>query len=787
MAETKFIGKPATRVDGLEKVLGTARYVSDYRVPGMLVASTLRSTLPHARIISIDTSQALEVPGVLAAITCEDFIDHGRFGFPVTDMFVLAYHRVRYVGDAIVAIAAENETALRAGLAAIKIEFEPLPGVFDPVAALDPTSQVVGENPWDAPELPRGNLLTQYIVRQGEIEKTLAAYPVTIEEDYSTMHQEHAYIETEGALAVPWQNGYGVVVYASCQSPFVNRGVLMQTMGLGEDQVRVVQPQVGGAFGGKDDLMYQISAQVARLAMLTGRPVQMLLPREESMIASYKRDAMRMHICLGATKDGTLQASQIHAVVDSGAYASITPFTAWRSSIHAMGPYRYQACQVDTDVAYTNNGYSGAFRGFGNTEVCAGIEQAIDELALKLNRDPIDLRLQNCLRPGDTTPHGQKLGADVSLAECLEKVRDLSDWNRKRIAYAQPVSAGDITPGALRRGIGVAAVFHGMSLGAEGADFAVGSLSINADYGLTLTSGLTDYGTGSRTVFTLIAAEVLGINPERITMPRPDTDLSINSGPTVASRSTILGGNATRVAALNLESLLNQAAADLLKCQAIEIVRHGESYIGPDEEPASFEQVVDHAREMGLALTSRGRWNAPENHWSFEKGQGKPYFAYHFGAQVAEVLVDTGTGKVDVTGFWAAHNTGTVIFPQGAYGQLYGGITQGLGYALMERVDFDNGFIQTTNFDEYLIPTALDVPEIVGAFVERPFEAGPFGAKNLGEPGMIPTAPAILNAIAHACGRRIRHLPANLERVLLGKDLRKEGSSTACKLGLKAE
>jgi CO/xanthine dehydrogenase Mo-binding subunit len=245
-----------------------------------------------------------------------------------------------------------------------------------------------------------------------------------------------------------------------------------------------------------------------------------------------------------------------------------------------------------------------------------------------------------------------------------------------------------------------------------------------------------------------------------------------------------MGGNATRVAAHRLASLLQQAAADLLGCQVVEIHRHGEKFIGPDEEPVAFEAVAAHARQMGLLLSARGRWSAPENHWSFESGSGKPYFAYHYGAQVAEVVVDTGTGKVEVAGLWAVHNTGTVIFPQGAFGQLYGGITQGLGYALIERVDYDRGYIQTTNFDEYLIPTALDVPEIHGAFVEKPFADGPYGAKNLGEPGMVPTAPAVVNAIYHACGQRIRDLPANLERVLLGKDLRREGSSTACKLGL---
>jgi len=720
---------------------------------------------------------------VLAAITCDDFVDHGRFGFPVEDMYMLAYQRVRYVGDAIAAIAAENLDALKAGLDAISLEIEPLPSVFDPEWALNLEAPIVGEHPWESVDEPRGNLLTHHIVRLGDPEAVLADSQITLDVHYSTVHQEHAYLETEGALAIPWPENRGVTVYAPCQSPFINRNNLCRVLGLVEQDVRVIQPHVGGAFGGKDDLIYQTSGQTAELALLTGRPVQMILSREESMIASYKRDAMRMHIRLGATREGRLLASKINAVVDSGAYASVSPFTAWRSSIHAMGPYRYNACHVDTDVAYTNNGYSGAFRGFGNTEVCAGIEQAIDELAEMAYLDPLDFRLQNCLRPGDTTPHGQPLGDDVALAECLEQVRLLSDWDRKRADYTTK-NRLPIAPGDFRGGIGVAAVFHGMSLGAEGEDYAVSTLAVNDDYTFSLTSGLTDYGTGSRTVFTLIAAEATGLRPERIHMLRPDTDTAHNSGPTVASRATVMGGNATKIAAMRLDSLLTSVAADFLGCQSMQIGREGEFFIGPNEEPVPFEFIVDHARKMGVVLSAHGRWNAPENHWSAESGTGKPYFAYHFGAQVSEVNVDTGTGKVEGVGHWAVHNTGKIIFPQGALGQLYGGITQGLGYALLERVDFDNGYIQNTNFDEYLIPTALDVPEIVGAFVEKPFPPGPYGAKNLGEPGMVPAAPAILNAIYHATGRRIRELPANLERILLGHDLRKEGSDRACKLGL---
>jgi len=380
---------------------------------------------------------------------------------------------------------------------------------------------------------------------------------------------------------------------------------------------------VGGAFGGKDDTLYQLSGQAAKLALITGRPVRMVLSREESMIASYKRDAMQMHLQIGADFNGQLRASRIHALVDSGGYSSITPFTAWRSSIHAMGPYRYDACSVDTDVVYTNNGYSGAFRGFGNAEVCFAIEEAMDELALRLGRDPIDLRLQNCLRPGDTTVHGQQLGDDVALAECLEQVRKLSHWDA---AYPELLKRNSrpIEPGEIRQGMGVAAVFHGISLGAEGADFAVSTLEVNPDYSITLTSGLTDYGTGSRTAFTLIAAETLGVNPNRILMPRPDTDNSQDSGPTVASRATVLGGNASRVAAEQLKDVLNLAAADLLGCPPQSLIRDGERYIGPREEPVSFEEVVDHARKMGLTLSSRGRWSALKSNGRWKRGRVSP-------------------------------------------------------------------------------------------------------------------------------------------------------------------
>ncbi len=775
MTEYKYIGKPAQRVDALEKVMGKAKYVGDISLPGMLYARTLRSDLPHARIKKLDVSPALKVPGVVAVITCEDFTEHGAFGFPVSDLYMLAYDHVRYVGEGIASVAAETPEAAIEGVKAIIFELEPLPAIFDMDHSLDSDAPQIGPTRADG---KHPNFLGHYPVYKGNPEEKLKECDVIVDQKYETVNQEHAYLETEGGLAIPTAEG-GVAVYLSCQSPFIPRGHICRVLSLPEGKVRVIVPPVGGSFGGKDDLNYQTGGQVSALALKTGRPVRMTFSREESILASYKRGAMRMNIRLGADKDGTLKACQFKSTYDSGAYSSQSPFTSWRASIHAMGPYRYDDCTVDINTVYTNQGYAGAYRGFGNTEVCVGIEQAIDEMADALKMDPIDFRLKNCLRLGDTTPHGQLLTESVGLPDCLMAVRKMSDWDRKRKEFAnQPATDR-------RRGIGVAALFHGTSLGAEGADEATGTIEIHADNLVTLTSGLTDYGTGSRTVFTLIAAETLGIDPSRIRLHRPDTNTAIDSGPTVASRSTMLGGNATKVAALNLLQNLDWAAADLLQCDLYQLQRVGESYIGPSEEPVPWETVVQHARDMGLILSAHGKWSAPKIQWDEEKGTGVPYIAYHFGAQVAEVEVDLKTGATDVTGMWAVHDAGKVIFPQGAYGQLYGGISHGLGYALYEDLDFQDGYAQNLNFDSYLIPTSVDMPEIQAGFVEALYSYGPFGAKNVAEPSMVPTAPTILNAIANATGRRIRKLPANLERVMLGNTLSKKGSPANCKIALR--
>ncbi len=750
MTKLKYVGSSNLRnVDGIEKVTGQTRYVGDMTVPHMFVAKVLRSPVPHALLTELDATPALEIPGVRAVVTAADFVDQGNYGWPIKDAYILAHRKVRFVGEPIAVVAADNAAAAQAGVDAIVVRYDTLPVVSDPLRALEADASLIPE----VSPTGRGNLCNTHLVRNGDPDPLLAAAPALFEGTYDLPHQEHAYLETEGALAIPEPDG-GVTVYVNVQSPHINRNNAAMVLGLPVESVRIIQPPVGGAFGGKDDVLYQTTAQVAKLALLTGRPVRLVLSRTESMAASYKRQAMRIHLKLGAESDGTLRAARADLIVDSGAFASTTPLSSWRATMHAAGGYRYDAVQVDMRTVYTNNGYSGAFRGFGNTQATAAIELAIDELAANLGRDPLDFRLQNCLRRGDLTMTGAPLGSTIGLADCLEWVRNRSEWTSKRATYdAQPADA------ERRYGIGVACYFHGIGLGGEGVDFATATLRVEADHSLTLTSGLTDFGQGSRTIFTLVAAEMLGVTMERIRVLRPDTYTAPDSGPTVASRASVVGGNAVRVATSKIAAMLDMSAADLLGCEPEQLVRDGEQYVGPDEEPATFEEVVDHARELGFQLSAQGRWQVPEIEWDFERGTGVPYFGYVFGAQVAEVEVSRRTGRTRVVKMWAAHDGGRILHPTGALGQMYGGIAQGLGYALMENFRFENGIPQALDFDRYRIPRANDMPEIEGTYIETHLPEGPYGAKNLAEPVMIGAAPAIGNAFAHATGVRIRGFP----------------------------
>ncbi len=739
-------------VDGWEKVTGKARYVADLKFPGMLYAKVLRSPLPHARIARLNVEAARALPGVHAVITSGDFVANGQFGWPVRDAFILAHEKVRYVGEPIAAVAAESEEIAQQALEAIDLELQPLPVVADIHSALDDHSPIVGENAGQT-----SNLCAHHIVRNGDPQTIFEECEHVVEHTFEFAHQEHAYLELEGALAIPEPDG-GVTLYANDQSPFINRDNTAAVLGLPPQRVRVVQPPVGGSFGGKDDIVYQCSAQAAKLALLTQRPVRLTLERKESLIASYKREGMEITLKVGADAQGRLRAAKARILADSGAYASMTPLSAWRATMHVAGCYQYEAAKVDTFVIYTNNGYSGAFRGFGNPQACAASEITIDDLAHRLAEDPIDFRLKNLIQQGRPAFTGNVLRHPVHLSECLDWVRKQCDWDNRRAEYAKQPSLQTV-----RRGIGVACYFHGTGLGGEGKDYASARLQVETDHTFVLQHSLTDYGQGSRTVFTLIAAEALQISPDRIQMLRPDTQTAAESGPTVASRATIVGGNAVRVTAQKLANLLNLAAADLLGIPPHQIQRNREKFINPfSEEEADLDTVIAHACQLGLQLSVEGYWQIPQIHWDFETGRGEPYFTYCYGAQVAEVEVNLKTKEIHVLHIWAAHDGGRIIYPNGAKGQMIGGIVQGLGYALTEGFTFQDGYPQKTSLKQYTIPRATQVPEIEVFLLPTEQPEGPYGAKGLAEPPIVATAPAIANAVFQACGQRLTRLPLKL-------------------------
>ena len=756
------VNRPLPRVDAYEKVTGKLKYGADLRFEGMLHARCVYSRFPHARILAIRKEKALAVPGVRCVLTAADLPGEKTMGEVIQDQYVLAEDRVRYLGDVVAVVVAETPEAAAAGVKAVEVDYEELPAVFSPEEALRPGAPVLHEQYPD-------NVCARHRVRKGDVEAGFREADVVIERTYRTQFVEHAYIETEAVVAIPDPAGRGVTVVGSIQNPYAVRRTLVRCLKLPMSRVRVVQEAIGGTFGGKLEIMEAMSVRVALAALVTGRPVRLVNTREESLVESHKRHPYLMRYKAGFKKDGTITALQADIIAEAGCYACMSPFVTWRSVVQGAGPYRIPNVRIDIKAVYTNNTYTGSMRGFGAPQVAFGVESLMNEAAEVLGIDPLDLRLKNCLRDGDTTATGHKLDRHrVSVAEALEKVAVASDYRRKRQEYAQPQR------GEKKRGVGIACDIRGVSLGAEGADWGSGIVTVEEDGTVTVTTGLTEHGQGLRTAFCQIAAEELGVPLERVRYLDTDTSRAPDSGPTVASRGTIMGGNAVKDAARRISAVMRDVAAEELGV-APEDILAADGFLWARSDPTrrlAFDHVVRVCRSRGLVLSAVGTYKAPPVSWHEEEGRGEAYFTYVYAAHVAEVEVDTVTGEVRVLGIWAAHDVGRAINPGEVAGQIVGGSAMALGFALMEEVELQEGRTRNRNLDEYLIPTSLDVPEVYPIILENPDPDGPFGAKSIGECSAEVTGPAITEAIWQATGRRVRELPADLERVLLGKSLR---------------
>jgi CO/xanthine dehydrogenase Mo-binding subunit len=550
-----------------------------------------------------------------------------------------------------------------------------------------------------------------------------------------------------------------MTVYASCQSPFHLRGHIAANLGVPASSVKVVQPYVGGSFGGKDDVATEIGALAAVAARRLDRPVMIQHDREESIVGSNIRHASRIHVATAAKKDGTILARRIRILLDGGAYASESPFVTVKALVHVGGPYRTPNLHVESTTVYTNKTYCGAFRGFGVPQATFASESNIDELARKLGIDPLELRRRNALRAGDANATGQVYAASVGLVETIDAV----EARRRKLPPLPPNDE------RYRHGRGVACLLQGISNGAEGVDVVGASVQVSQDGSALVSVGLSEMGQGSRTVFALIVAEVLGIPLEKLTIRQLDTDSVHDSGPTVASRSTTVGGMAVKMAATEVRKSLVGMAAEMFKVEeGLVDLQDGFAVLTVDANARiPLADVATAAYWTGHPLMHLAFSKAPDAEFDHATHQGRVYIAYNYGTHLMDVRIDTHTGAVEVLRHLACHDVGKVINPLGFEGQVEGGSLFGFGLAHLEEVLFRDGRIINANFADYALPSVKDRLPTEPMAVEDPNPSGPFGAKGVGEPPVAGTAAVFANAVADATGIRFNRLPISRQAILL--------------------
>ncbi len=769
--ELSAVGKSVVRLDARDKVRGKLQYGADLEYPGALIGKVLRSPYPHALIKRIDVEKAEAVPGVAAVLTARDVPGRNGFGAIIPDQPVICGEKVRFVGDGVALVAAETEAIAIDALERIEVEYEPLPAVFSPLDAMKPGAPQIHES---------GNLITTAKIRKGDVEEGFARADVILERTYTVPFLEHAYIEPDVVLAIPHPDGT-MTVKGPMQAPFTVRRNIAPVLGLSINKVQCVQTPMGGGFGGKEDSPIDIGARAALLAWKTGKPVRMEYDREEITLSTCKRHPMTIRCKIGAKGDGSLVALEGTIYNEQGAYASLGPIIPPAGGVHAhavvmlAGPYKIPNVKVDGYLAYTNHPYGGAMRGFGAPQVNFVHESIMDEMAEKLGMNPYDLRFKNSFDLGSETATGQVLDQSVGLKDTLEKAKEAFQWDKR---WKRAPSLNELEKTERRRGVGMAVGWYRTSIGTFGDGCGV-NLHLQEDGSVLLYQGLTEMGQGAHTVFSQIAAEALGVSVEDVRVIAPDTDVAPESGPTVGSRSTTLMGNAILMAAEDIKGSLFESASELLGISPDRLIARNR-LIYDREDPKRVVPLKEAARKAmasGRRMMGQGWYAPPKPSLNSETGQGSPYFVYTYSTQMAEVEVDIKTGAVEVLNLVASFDIGKAINPLMVEGQIEGGVMMGLGYAIMEEVILKEGVIQNLNLQDYIIPTALDVPDMKPIIIEYPNIHGPFGAKGIGEMPNIPTAPAITNAIANATGGRVYDLPAHCERVFLAIQKRYESGT----------
>lgn len=761
------VGRGVERVDALEKALGVAKFTEDYLIDYLqgnaLYVKQVLSQVPHARIISVDPSRALSTPGVVGVFTYRDIPGVNQVGYAIPDQPLIAEGKVRYVGEVVALVAATDYDKSIKASEEVYVHYDPLPHILDPLEAIRRQDVLIHEE-------AGSNIAFTTKVRKGNVNEGFSKAHVVVENEYRLHHQEHAYLETEVALALPDSEGR-ITVIGSLQYPHLGQRIVAKVLGVPMSYVKIVAPYIGGSFGGKDDEGPLTCAKAALVAYLTKRPTFIVYSREDSISIHPKREAAIIKYKSGAGLDGKLTAIDVTIVHDTGAYANRAPFILWRATMHASGPYEVPAAKVDGYAVYTNKVYQGSFRGFGNLSIQFAVERQMDLLAEKLGLDPVDFRLKNILRVGSLTLTNQLLDHSVGVEETLKSVAMRANWWEKRREYQE----FNHRSSRYKRGIGVGVGWHGISTSRAVPDWSNAYIKVEIDGSILVYTGIVEMGQGSPTSSHVqIVSEVLGVPPGLVKVVFASTDAP-DTGATHASRGTSIGGLGVLIAAAKLRERLANLASRLTGVNPEELVfADGRVYWVKDRSVGvSWRDLIREAYSRGVEVSATGYYYIPKGKFDETVGQGFAYPAYSFIVLITEVEVDTWTGQVRVLRVYPGLASGKIINIQQVEGQIEGAVAQAIGYTLMERLYFNGqGRILNTNLTDYVIPTARDVPEVSKpVVVEDKFKHSAFGAKGVGEMALIPGPASIANAVAFALGLNITSTPLTPWAILglLGK------------------
>ncbi len=728
LAKNRIVGTSVPRKEGVDKLRGTARYVDDIQREGMWHGATVRSAVPRAFIRRISFHRKIDW-SEFTVVNAADIPGENRIRMIVDDQPCLADGQVNHCEEAILLIAHPDKYKVREAVNAVHIEYDLMPPVFT-IEESEKQQTVV----WGA-----DNCFKSFLLEKGDVDSVWAHAAHIVEGEYRTGAQEHLYIENNGVIA-EYNAEEGLTVWGSLQCPFYVHKSLLAVFNLPPEKVRVIQTETGGAFGGKEDFPSVIASHAALLAMKCGHPVKMVYDRMEDLAATTKRHPSRVRHRTALDANGKLLAMDIDIATDGGAYSTLSSTVLSRATLHSPGPYVCPNVRVRSHAWATNTVPYGAFRGFGAPQTIFAVERHMDEIAAALKMDPVELRRKNFIHEGETTATEQLMREPVILDKLLDRALAESDYYSKRRRFAE-----ENRHAAIKRGMGIAAFYHGSGFTGSGERYldSLAGIDVISEGKVRVLVSSTEFGQGTNTVLAQVAAEMLGVDYEDVVMAPPDTGVVPNSGPTVASRTAMVIGRLIERASLQLLSTLRENAG-----------------LPEQFSRQEFFAACEHLRTQIGEVVSLCRYEAPPGiFWDDQKYRGEAYPAYAWSVHVAQVAVDAVTCAAEVEGYWSVQEAGRVIHPVLAAGQIEGGIAQGIGYALYEKVVLQNGRMANNQMTNYIMPTAEDVPPIHVFWEELPFQHGGFGAKGIGELPHDGPAPAILNAIRDAIGVCFSSIP----------------------------